>query len=250
MLIPAGGVVLVGMLLVLIAFRTMRGRIMIGAGRSGQTITRFNGFERFVHWTAAGCFIILALTGLSLTFGRSVLIPLFGEVAFANWAQIGKYLHNYLAFPFMVSLALMFLIWVKDNIPGKLDIDWIRQGGGLIGKGHPKARKFNAGQKLVFWSVILGGAALSVSGVYLLFPYSAGGVLNLQFWTVIHGIVGIGLIAMMVAHAYIGSVGMEGAFDAMGSGEVDLNWAKEHHGLWVEEHTDAIHARGAMQPAE
>lgn len=243
-----GAVALLGMIGVLVAFRLLRGKIMIGHGRSGATITRFNGFERFIHWTAAGCFIVLAITGLSLTFGKSVMIPIMGEVAFANWAQIGKYLHNYLAFPFMIALALMFLVWVKDNIPGKIDIEWFAQGGGLLGKGHPKARKFNAGQKIIFWSVILGGAALSVSGVYLLFPYSAGGVLNLQFWNVIHSVVGILLISAMLAHAYIGSIGMEGAFDAMGSGEVDLNWAKEHHALWVEEHAEQIH--GKLQPAE
>ena len=243
-----GAVALLGMVGVLVAFRLMRGKIMIGNGRSGATITRFNGFERFIHWTAAGCFIVLAITGLSLTFGKSVMIPIMGEVAFANWAQIGKYLHNYLAFPFMIALALMFLVWVKDNIPGKIDIEWFAQGGGLLGKGHPKARKFNAGQKIIFWSVILGGAALSVSGVYLLFPYSAGGVLNLQFWNVIHSVVGILLISAMLAHAYIGSIGMEGAFDAMGSGEVDLNWAKEHHALWVDEHKEQIH--GKLQPAE
>lgn len=249
-LIWLGAIALLGMAAVLVAFYALRGKIMIASGRSGQTITRFNSFERFVHWTTAGCFIVLAVTGLTLTFGKSVMIPLMGEVAFARWAQLGKYLHNYLSFPFMIGLALMFLIWVKDNIPSRIDLDWIREGGGLIGKGHPKAKKFNAGQKLVFWSVILGGVALSVSGVYLLFPYAAGGVMNLQFWNVIHSVVGILLISMMFAHAYIGSVGMEGAFDAMGSGEVDLNWAKEHHALWVDEHMDAIHARPKMQPAE
>jgi formate dehydrogenase subunit gamma len=103
---------------------------------------------------------------------------------------------------------------------------------------------------LVFWSVILGGAALSVSGWYLLFPYTAGGVLNLQFWNVVHGVVSMLLIGAMLAHAYIGSIGMEGAFDAMGSGEVDLNWAKEHHSLWVEDEMKKGVVPSAMQPAE
>ncbi len=52
---------------------------------------------------------------------------------------------------------------------------------------------------------------------------------------VIHAVVAMLFIAAMLAHIYIGSIGMEGAFDAMGTGEVDLNWAKEHHSLWVEE---------------
>jgi formate dehydrogenase subunit gamma len=245
-----GAVSVLGMLALLIIFRLTRGKVMISHGRSSQTILRFNGFDRFVHWTAACCFIVLGLTGLNITFGKALLIPVFGEATFANLTMLGKYAHNYLAFPFMISLVFMFLIWVKDNIPHPRDIDWFAQGGGLIGKGHPKAKRFNAGQKMVFWSVILGGAALSVSGVYMLFPYTAGGVLNLQFWNMVHGIVGMLLIAAMLAHAYIGSIGMEGAFDAMGSGEVDLNWAKEHHELWVEEEKAQGGSLGGLQPAE
>ncbi len=100
---------------------------------------------------------------------------------------------------------------------------------------HPPAKRFNAGQKGIFWIVIIGGALMSVSGWYLLFPYIPGDVTTLQFWTVIHAVIAMLFIAAMLAHIYIGSVGMEGAFDAMGTGEVDLNWAKEHHSLWVEE---------------
>jgi formate dehydrogenase subunit gamma len=245
-----GAVAIIGMLVLLGVFYAVRGKVRIAGGPSGQTITRFNTFERFIHWTTAGCFIVLAVTGLTLTFGKTIVIPIVGEGAFAAWAQIGKYLHNYLAFPFMIGLALMFLVWVKDNIPNGGDIRWFLDGGGIIGSRHPKAKKFNGGQKVIFWSVILGGAALSVSGWYLLFPYSAGGVLNLQFWNIIHGVVGLVLIGAMLAHAYIGSVGMEGAFDAMGSGEVDLNWAKEHHVLWVEDEMKKGFVPGRMQPAE
>lgn len=245
-----GGIAILGMLALLVVFYFTRGKIMIAGGPTNRTITRFGSFDRFVHWTTAGCFIVLALSGLNITFGKSILIPLLGESAFAATAQLGKYAHNYLAFPFMVGLALMFLIWVKDNIPGMIDVQWFAQGGGLIGKGHPKAKRFNGGQKMVFWSVILGGAALSVSGWYLLFPYTAGGVLNLQFWNVVHGVVSMLLIGAMLAHAYIGSIGMEGAFDAMGSGEVDLNWAKEHHSLWVEDEMKKGVVPAAMQPAE
>lgn len=245
-----GGVAILGMLLLLAGFYVTRGKIMVSGGLSGKTITRFGAFDRFIHWTTAGCFIVLALSGLNITFGKVLLMPVIGEVGFATLAQLGKYAHNYLAFPFMIGLALMFLVWVKDNIPGMIDLQWFAAGGGLIGKGHPKAKRFNGGQKMVFWSVILGGAALSVSGWYLLFPYTAGGVLNLQFWNVVHGIVGVVLIGAMLAHAYIGSVGMEGAFDAMGSGEVDLNWAREHHSLWVEEEMRKGVVPVQMQPAE
>lgn len=243
-----GAIAVLGMLALLIVFYMVRGKIRIPGGPAGTTITRFNGLERFAHWTAAGCFIILALSGLNVTFGKAVLLPILGPETFTNLSIAAKWAHNYLAWPFIASLILMFLLWVKDNIPGAIDVTWLAKGGGIIGDGHPPAKRFNGGQKMVFWSVILGGAALSVSGIYLLFPYSAGGVLNLQFWNMIHGIVSLLLIAMMMAHIYIGSVGMEGAFDAMGSGEVDLNWAKEHHSLWVEE--ERSRAGGRLQPAE
>ncbi|MFM2445465.1 MAG: hypothetical protein RJB09_2651 [Pseudomonadota bacterium] len=232
-----GGVAIFGMLLALLVFYLVRGRIMVDHGLSGQTITRFAGLDRFTHWLTAGCFIILALSGLNLSFGRMVILPLFGAETFASLTGYGKLAHNYLAFPFMVGLALMLLLWVKDNIPNKVDLEWIKQGGGLFSKGkHPPAKRFNAGQKAVFWIVIIGGVVMSLSGWFLLFPYMVtDGVSGLQLWTTIHAVLGVVFVAAMLAHAYIGSVGMEGAFDAMSNGEVDLNWAKEHHSLWVEE---------------
>jgi formate dehydrogenase subunit gamma len=232
-----GGISIVGMLLALVLFYLVRGRITVDHGLSGQTITRFASIDRFTHWLTAGCFIILALSGLNVSFGRMVILPLFGAETFASLTGYGKLAHNYLAFPFMAGVALMFLLWVKDNIPGKIDIEWIKQGGGLFAKGkHPPAKRFNAGQKVVFWLVIVGGVVMSVSGWFLLFPYTvADGVTGLQLWTTIHALLAVLFVAAMLAHAYIGSVGMEGAFDAMSHGEVDLNWAKEHHSLWVAE---------------
>ncbi len=232
-----GGVAILGMLIALVLFYLVRGRVTIDHGFSGQTITRFASIDRFTHWLTAGCFIILALSGLNVSFGRMVILPLFGAETFATLTGYGKLAHNYLSFPFMIGVALMFLLWAKDNIPNKIDIEWLKQGGGLFSKGkHPPAKRFNAGQKGVFWIVITGGVVMSLSGWFLLFPYTvADGVAGLQFWTTIHAVLAVVFVAAMLAHAYIGSVGMEGAFDAMASGEVDLNWAKEHHSLWVEE---------------
>lgn len=251
-MIWTGIITIVGMIGLLVLFYMTRGKIMIDKGLSGVKILRFSSFERGVHWLTAGCFIVLAISGLNITFGKFVLLPIFGEDAFTFVSQWGKYAHNYLAWPFMLGLLFMFAVWVAHNLPNKLDLQWIAQGGGLMTKGvHPPAKKFNAGQKVIFWSVILGGAALSVSGVYLLFPFAAGGVLALQFWNIVHGLVALVLIAIMIAHIYIGSVGMQGASEAMTTGEVDLNWAKEHHSLWVEEEkAKGAIPGGKMQPAE
>lgn len=229
-------VAIVGMVVLLTLFYVIRGRIRVEAGMSGRKILRFNSLDRFAHWTLASTFIILALTGLNLVIGKTVILPIIGENAFGSLTAFGKLAHNYLAWPFMVALALILILWVIDNIPDKVDLAWIKQGGGLLKKGvHPPAKKFNAGQKVVFWSVILGGVALSFTGVMLLFPAEAGAAADWQFFQTIHALAAAVLSAIIIAHIYIGSVGMEGAFDAMGSGEVDENWAKEHHALWVEE---------------
>ena len=231
-----GGVFILGMLALLAIFFMVRGKIRIHQGFSGKTILRFATFERFTHWLTASCFVVLALSGLNVSFGRVLILPLFGADAFSAMSTWAKLAHNYLAFPFMLGLVIMFLIWIKDNIPGKVDLEWFKQGGGVLFDGkHPPARRFNAGQKGIFWIVIIGGVLMSLSGWFLLFPYLPANVTSLQFWTVIHAVIAMLFIAAMLAHIYIGSIGMEGAFDAMGTGEVDLNWAKEHHSLWVEE---------------
>lgn len=248
-----GGVAILGILAVIVVFYAVRGRIRVEGGPSGTRIVRFNSLERFVHWLTAGCFVVLALTGLNITFGKSLLLPLMGPEAFTGMSMYGKYAHNYLAFPFMLGLVFTLVVWIKDNVPSKIDVDWFKAGGGLLKKGHPPAKKFNGGQKLIYWSVIIGGVLLSASGIYLLFPLSGTSVGDMQGWQMVHAISGMVLIAIMLAHIYIGTLGMEGAFDAMGTGEVDLNWAKEHHSLWVQEEQAGARVAGgrpAGAPAE
>ncbi len=249
--------IVLGMLGLLALFFAIRGRIRVDSGMSGATIERFNGIERFAHWLTAICFVILGLTGLNMLYGRHVLLPVLGPDAFALLTLGGKYAHNYLAFGFMIGIALMFVLWVRHNLPNKYDLHWIAEGGGMFSKGvHPPARKFNFGQKVIFWAVVLGGLSLSLSGIALLFPFKFAmfeptfNALNaiglklptgltameeMQLSQLWHGIVGLVMIAIILAHIYIGTLGMEGAFDAMGSGQVDENWAREHHNVWVAE---------------
>ncbi len=230
-----GGIAIFGMILVLSAFYLTRGRIPIENGPAGRTLQRFNWFERANHWLVATCFIILGLSGLNISFGRHLLLPLFGPYAFAEATHLGKIAHNFLAFPFTLGIVLMFLLWVKDNIPNKMDIAWFKAGGGLIGHEHPPSGRFNGGQKMVFWLTVLGGAVVSASGFYLIFPFAWTGMEGMQLAITIHAVLSVLMVAAMLAHIYIGSIGMEGAFDAMGSGQVDYNWARMHHDLWVEQ---------------
>lgn len=231
-----GSWLILGMVALLIAFFLLRGRIEIEGGPTGRWVQRFNAAERFTHWFTASSFVVLALSGLNVTFGRYVLLPLLGPDLFTSLSIGLKYAHNYLAFPFMIGLALMFVMWVWHNIPNRYDLQWLAEAGGLFTRGvHPPSRKFNAGQKLVFWSVILGGIVLSVTGVFLLFPFYFGNMETQQLMALLHSVFALVLIAIILAHIYIGSLGMEGAWDAMGTGRVDERWARAHHNIWVAE---------------
>ncbi len=262
-LITYGGGLLVAVIVLLAAVLAIHGRFRLARPPSGVRILRFSAMERFSHWLLAGSFVILGLTGLMQLMGRAFIIPLIGKDAFAPIALAGKWAHNNLAWAFILGLILTFVLWVAKNIPERGDIIWLANAGGLFSKGeHPPSKKFNAGQKLVFWSVILLGSAISLLGLSLLFPFDlpifshlfhwlnglglshlfGAGALpermplqqEMQLTQAAHAILAIILTALILGHIYIGSVGMEGALDAMVSGTVDEEWAKEHHSLWLE----------------
>lgn len=231
-----GAWALAGILVVLVLFFLFRGRIRLDAPATGRTVQRFNAIERGTHWLTAGSFIVLALTGLNVLYGRWVLLPVIGPEAFAALTGWGKLAHNYLGFAFMAGVLVTFLLWVRHNIPERADLTWFAQAGGLFSKNvHPAAKKFNAGQKVIFWATVLGGAGLSFTGLALLFPFSFGGLQDMQLYQMIHAVIALALAVVIIGHIYIGSIGMEGAFDAMGSGQVEEEWAREHHALWLAE---------------
>ncbi|WP_024515229.1 formate dehydrogenase subunit gamma [Bradyrhizobium sp. Tv2a-2] len=244
-----GGIAILGMLAVLVIFYLRRGMVRLEAGRSGRTIVRFTTFERFVHWMTATCFIVLAISGLNITFGRPLLLPLIGHEAFSEWSQWAKYAHNYLSFPFTIGVVLIFLMWIAGNIPNKVDVDWVKRGGGIVGRDHPPAYRFNAGQKAIYWIVVIGGGLVAATGYELMFPFYLSGIEGMQFAQMVHATVALLFMAVMLAHIYIGTIGMEGAFEAMGSGTVDVNWAREHHSLWLEEENARAEANARPRPA-
>jgi formate dehydrogenase subunit gamma len=231
-----GAIAILGMLLGLSLFYFTRGRIRLDhSEESGRKILRFKAFERFSHWMTATCFIVLAITGLNYIFGKRLLMPLIGPDAFAAFSQWGKYAHTFLSWPFMLGVLFMIVVWIRDNVPNRVDWVWLKRGGGFLGDAHPDAGRFNAGQKIIFWIVALFGIAMSATGIIMLFPFSAADINGMQIAQYVHATIGVIFIAVMIAHIYIGSLGMEGAYDAMGSGEVDLAWARRHHRLWVEQ---------------
>jgi formate dehydrogenase subunit gamma len=230
-----GAIAIVGTLAALAAAYLFLGRIRISAGRSGRKVLRFKAFERFAHWLTAVSFVVLGITGLNITFGKLLLLPLIGPDAFSALSEAAKYAHNFTSFAFVVGLVLIVAIFIKDNIPDKTDIEWFRQGGGFIKSKHAPARRFNAGEKLVFWGALGAGLLVSVSGYLLLFPFYVTNIAGMQVAQAVHAVIAVLFVALILGHIYIGTLGMEGAFEAMWTGEVDYNWAKEHHDLWLED---------------
>ncbi|MBS1303732.1 formate dehydrogenase subunit gamma [Loktanella sp. SALINAS62] len=258
-----GGVILLGSLALLAVFYIFRGKMRMDHPPTGRRVERFKAIERFGHWLLATSFIVLGVTGLLSLFGRKVFIPIFGHESFAAVASASKWVHDNISWAFMIALVMIFVMWVMNNIPDRTDLKWLARGGGMFGGGHPPAKKFNAGQKLIFWAVIVFGLTISLSGLSLLFPFQLNlfaktfGIINdigvlswvglsplptdlapqeemalAQIW---HAAMALILTAIIFFHIYLGTVGMEGAFDAMGRGDVDEEWAHEHHNLWLEQ---------------
>ena len=216
-------------------FFVWRGKVKLSAPRTGQKVPRWSIIERVLHWYTALLFVGLAATGLSLMFGRAVLIPLIGHENFAVYAEYGKLIHNYAGPLFMVGLFLMIVVWLHDNIPNKIDIQWFKDFGGLVGTKHPSAERMNGGEKAWFWLLSVAGIGVSVSGLALDFPNLGTDRVFLQLSHLVHTITAGLLIAGALGHIYIGTIGTEGAFEGMISGEVDFTWAEQHHDLWFQE---------------
>ena len=232
-----GGWILFGLVVVTLLFYVIRGRVDLEGGASGVKVLRWTAWERFVHWVTAVSFVVLAVTGLSLLFGRTILIPLMGPEGFSVWAAMAMGLHEFVGpWIFTPGVALMIGMWLVNNLPEKGDIEWWIKGGGIIGSSHPSSGRLNSGEKLWFWFIATFGVACIVTGVILAFPVEwAQTRSTMQLSSVIHGVSALLWIAFWMGHAYIGTIGSEGSLEAMTTGYVDVNWAKQHHDRWYEE---------------
>ena len=234
-LVPATGYGLAVILGLLLLYFLIRGRIRIKEGRSHSVLLRTTAVERWIHWITAVIFIILALTGLVLLYGRWVLIPVLGREGFGVTAAVCKNAHNFIGPLFVVVIPALFFAFLRDSLfKLKADMMWFLKAGGYLGGSHPKSWKFNAGQKAWFWVAVLGGVALCVTGLMLDFPLFDQTRSTMQNAQIIHTIAAAVVIGFFFVHVYLGALGVEGAFEGVVSGYVDANWAKEHHQLWYE----------------
>lgn len=232
-----GGWLLVAMLIIIIAFYLIRGTIRLSTPATGRMIERFTVVERIAHWTTAITFVILAISGLLMLFGKHVVLPVFGYSLFSGIAIVSKGLHNFIGPLFSLSIIVTFVLFVRDNFPKKEDATWIKRLGGLFSKGaHVPSGRFNAGEKVWFWGgLTLLGLIMTVTGFILDFPnfQQTRGQMQLA-WTW-HAIAAVLFICGAMGHIYIGTLGMQGAYKAMRTGWVDEAWAKEHHEYWYDD---------------
>ena len=230
------GLLLIAMLLVIFGYYRWKGPLKLHEKPTGRLIERFSDWERLVHWSAAISFVILAISGIVIMFGKYVILPVFGYTLFSWLAIIGKNLHNFIGPLFIFCTLMMFVTYVKDNLWRAMDFSWFAKAGGLLSGEHVPSGRFNAGEKAWFWfGVTLLGLVVGASGLVLDFPNFEQARAVMQQANVVHAIAAVLFMSLALAHIYIGTIGAEGAYEAMRHGLVDEAWAKEHHEVWYEE---------------
>jgi formate dehydrogenase subunit gamma len=228
-----GGWLIVLVALAILAFYKIKGPLTLHDPETGKLIQRFPRYERIIHWTTAGTFIILAVTGLGMLFGKHVLIPVIGHSAFGYLMVLGKNVHNYLGPLFAVSVVAMIIVWARDNVWQNIDALWISKAGGLVSGEHVPSGRFNFGEKTWFWiGVTFLGLTVAASGLVLNFPNFGQTRANMQLFSLIHAIAALVMLALAFGHIYMGTIGAKGAYASMKTGYVDETWAREHHEQW------------------
>ncbi len=237
-IIPYGAALLLIAVGAMALFYFSKGTIELHGKETGRKIERFTPFERSAHWANAIAFCALAISGIVIAYGKYFLLPILGDTLFGWLSFALKNIHNFAGPLFAVSLVIVFITFVKDNLPSKDDVVWILKGGGLFSGTEVPSHRFNAGEKVLFWAgVLFLGAIVVASGLVLnmLIPGLIYERATMQIANMIHGVASLLMMAMFIGHIYMGTLGMRGAYKAMRTGYVDETWAKEHHELWYDD---------------
>lgn len=227
-----GGWAISIMVLVIALFYWRKGTIQLHESPTGRKILRFKSYERVIHWSTAISFVILAVSGMLMLFGKYIVMPIIGPTLFAWITQVGKLLHNFVGPVFVVCSVMLFFTFVRNNLPHPSDWLWIRKMGGLFSGEHVPSQRFNAGEKAWFWGgLTILGVVVGVSGLVLDFPNFMQTRATMQWYHMVHAIGSILFILGFLGHVYMGTIGVAGAYHAMRTGYVDEIWMKEHHEL-------------------
>lgn len=237
-IIPYGGALVLIVLGAIAVFYWRVGPIKLHEPATGRKIERFTPLERSAHWANAIAFGILAISGLVMAFGKFFILPVIGSALFGWLTYLLKNAHNFAGPVFAVSLVIVIITFLRDNLPAKGDLNWLLKGGGMLSGHEVKSGRFNAGEKIVFWIgvFVLG---LVVVGSGLVMDQLVPGLLyersTMQVAHMVHAVSNILMVVMFMGHIYLGTLGTEGAYEGMRTGYVDETWAREHHELWYDD---------------
>lgn len=252
-ILPYGGALLFIVLLAVAIFYWRKGPLGREHAEGGRLIERFTPFERAAHWANAGAFVVLAVSGLVMAFGKFLLLPLIGGTLFGWLTYALKTAHNFVGPLFAVSLVIVLVVFFRDNIANKADFVWLSKAGGMLSHQEVPSHRFNAGEKGIYWwGAFFPGLVVVASGLVLngLVPGLGDTRGQMQVAHMVHAVVAVAMMCVMIGHIYMGTVGVRGAYRAMKTGYVNEGWAHEHHELWYDDiRAGKIPAQRSAQPA-
>jgi formate dehydrogenase subunit gamma len=199
-----------------------------------KTIQRYTPRERGNHWIVALCFILAAASGLALF--HPALFFLSGLFGGGPWARI---LHPFIGVVMFLFFCIMMVRFWKLNKVTDADRKWMSQIKDVImnrEKNLPEIGKYNAGQKYMFWLMVICMLLLIVSGILMWRPYFAAAFpieLN-RIAVVVHAVSAVALVIGIIVHVYA-AIWVKGTLRAMMRGDVSAAWAKHHHPGWYKE---------------
>ena len=232
-----GGLLVVLVAAAILGFYFVFGAVKLHGKPTGRLVPRFTRLDQIVHWSVAISFCVLGLSGLIMLFGKHVLLPVIGYTLFGWLTALSKNLHNFIAPIFIVSVAAMIVLYVRHNLPKAYDLKFLMNAFAVMAKGkHVPSGKFNGGEKIWFWGgVVVLSIVVTWSGLILLFPNFDQTRATMQEAWIWHAVAALLYISISFGHMYLGSIGLEGSYQAMRTGYVDETWAKEHHEYWYDE---------------
>ena len=197
--------------------------------RNPRDLQRYSAGERANHWVVGICFILLALSGLA--FFHPAFFPLTQLFGGGPWTRI---LHPYIGVVMMLFFIMMFLRFWRLNVMEQRDVEWLKNVNKMIdGNDHdmPEQGKYNGGQKVLFWGLVVGMLALTASGVAMWRAWLHLPVDMVRVASVVHAAAAVWMIGLIIMHVYA-AIWTRGTIRAMLYGTVTRAWAKQHHRGW------------------
>ena len=197
--------------------------------RNPRDLQRYNASERLNHWVVGICFILLALSGLA--FFHPAFFPLTMLFGGGPWTRI---LHPYIGVVMMLFFVVMALRFWRLNVIEPRDVEWLKNVNKMVdGNDHdmPEQGKYNGGQKVLFWGLVVGMVLLMVSGVLMWRAWWTPPINVVRFASVLHAVAAVWMIGLIIMHVYA-AIWTRGTIRAMLYGTVTRAWAKQHHRGW------------------